>query len=167
VVALPGQGQALPLQKAASLVLLDDNFASIVRAVRLGRRIFDNLRKAMSFIVSVHIPIAGMSLLPVLLNWPLVLLPVHVVFLELIIDPACPFRSPDDVSQPAAEPMRAGCHPACGRLGQICSRGGGGPRCQLSHPGLGQPGSHFFQPVRVGLVYSTSMRSPGRWWPWR
>lgn len=76
-------------REAASLVLLDDNFASIVQAVRLGRRIFDNLRKAMSFIVSVHIPIAGMSLLPVFLNWPLVLLPVHVVFLELIIDPAC------------------------------------------------------------------------------
>jgi Ca2+-transporting ATPase len=55
----------------------------------MGRRIYDNLRKAMSFIVSVHIPIAGMSLIPVLLGWPLILLPVHVVFLELIIDPAC------------------------------------------------------------------------------
>jgi Ca2+-transporting ATPase len=68
---------------------LDDNFASIVAAVRMGRRIFDNLKKAMTFIFSVHIPIAGMSLIPVLLKWPLALLPVHIVFLELIIDPAC------------------------------------------------------------------------------
>lgn len=76
-------------REAAALVLLDDDFASIVRAVRMGRRIFDNLKKAMSYIFAIHIPIAGMSLLPVLLNWPLVLLPVHIVFLELIIDPAC------------------------------------------------------------------------------
>ena len=61
----------------------------IVRAVRLGRRIFDNLRKAMAYILAVHVPIAGLAVLPVLLGWPLLLLPVHVVFLELIIDPAC------------------------------------------------------------------------------
>jgi Ca2+-transporting ATPase len=70
-------------------VLLDDNFTSIVAAVRLGRRIFDNLKKAMAYIFSIHVPIAGLSLIPVLLNLPLVLLPVHIVFLELIIDPAC------------------------------------------------------------------------------
>ncbi|MGB9022893.1 MAG: cation-translocating P-type ATPase [Candidatus Bathyarchaeia archaeon] len=87
-VAMGGRGTDVARESAA-LVLLDDNFASIVQAVRMGRRIFDNLRKAMSFIVSVHIPIAGMSLIPVLLNWPLILFPVHVVFLELIIDPAC------------------------------------------------------------------------------
>ena len=87
-VAMGGRGTDVARESAA-LVLLDDNFASIVQAVRMGRRIFDNLRKAMSFIVSVHIPIAGMSLIPVLLGWPLILLPVHVVFLELIIDPAC------------------------------------------------------------------------------
>ena len=57
--------------------------------MRLGRRIFDNLKKAMAYILAVHVPIAGMSLLPVLFGWPLVLLPVHIVFLELIIDPAC------------------------------------------------------------------------------
>jgi Ca2+-transporting ATPase len=68
---------------------VDDNFASIVAAVRMGRRIFDNLKKAMAFIFSVHIPIAGLSLITVLLKWPLALLPVHVLFLELIIDPAC------------------------------------------------------------------------------
>ena len=77
-------------REASDLVLLDDDFSSIVAAVRLGRRIFDNLRKAMAYIVSVHIPIALASLLPVLLNWKeMILFPVHIVFLELIIDPAC------------------------------------------------------------------------------
>lgn len=87
-IAMGGRGTDVA-REASSLVLLDDNFTSIVEAVRLGRRIFDNLKKAMAYIFSVHIPIAGMSLIPVLLNLPLVLLPVHIVFLELIIDPAC------------------------------------------------------------------------------
>ena len=87
-IAMGGRGTDVARESAA-LVLLDDNFASIVAAVRTGRRIFDNLRKAMTFIFSVHIPIAGMSLLPVIFKWPLALLPVHIVFLELIIDPAC------------------------------------------------------------------------------
>jgi Ca2+-transporting ATPase len=69
--------------------LLDDSFSSIVEAIRLGRRIFDNLRKAMSFVFAVHMPIAGVALLPILARWPLVLMPVHIVFLELIVDPAC------------------------------------------------------------------------------
>jgi Ca2+-transporting ATPase len=77
-------------REASDLVLLDDDFSSIVAAVRMGRRIFDNLKKAMAYIVSVHIPIALASLLPVLLNWKeMILFPVHIVFLELIIDPAC------------------------------------------------------------------------------
>lgn len=76
-------------REAASLVLLDDDFNSIVSAVRMGRRIYDNLKKAMMYILSVHIPIAGLSLIPVLFKWPLILFPVHIVFLELIIDPAC------------------------------------------------------------------------------
>lgn len=71
------------------MVLLDDNFASIVRAVRLGRRIFDNMQKSMSYILAVHVPIAGMALLPVLLGFPAMLFPMHIAFLELIIDPAC------------------------------------------------------------------------------
>ena len=87
-IAMGGRGTDVARESAA-LVLLDDNFASIVSAVRMGRRIFDNLKKAMAFIFSVHIPIAGMSLIPVLLDWPLALLPVHILFLELIIDPAC------------------------------------------------------------------------------
>ncbi|MCC3456432.1 HAD-IC family P-type ATPase [Microcoleus sp. PH2017_08_TRC_O_A] len=76
-------------RESAALVLLDDDFSSIVQAVKLGRRIFDNLRKAMSYLIAIHIPIAGMSLIPVLFKLPLVLLPVHVAFLHLIIDPAC------------------------------------------------------------------------------
>ena len=76
-------------RESSALVLLDDNFASIVAAIRMGRRIYENLKKAMTFIFSVHIPIAGMSLIPVLFKMPLALLPMHIVFLELIIDPAC------------------------------------------------------------------------------
>jgi Ca2+-transporting ATPase len=76
-------------REAASLVLLNDDFSSIVTAVKLGRRIFTNLKKAMGYIFSVHLPIAGMSLLPILLNLPPILLPAHIAFLELIIDPAC------------------------------------------------------------------------------
>jgi Ca2+-transporting ATPase len=76
-------------REAAALVLLDDDFSSIVAAVRQGRRIFDNLKKAMAYLLAVHVPIAGLALIPTLLQWPLVFLPVHIVFLELIIDPAC------------------------------------------------------------------------------
>ncbi|MGO9413081.1 MAG: cation-translocating P-type ATPase [Spirochaetia bacterium] len=77
-------------REASDLVLLDDDFSSVVKAVRMGRRIFDNLRKAMAYVISVHIPIALASLLPVLLQWKeMILFPVHIVFLELVIDPAC------------------------------------------------------------------------------
>ncbi|HEY4956922.1 MAG TPA: HAD-IC family P-type ATPase, partial [Caldimonas sp.] len=87
-IAMGGRGTDVA-REAASLVLLQDDFAAIVRAVRLGRRIFDNLRKSMSYILAVHVPIAGMALLPVLLGWPALLYPMHIAFLELIIDPAC------------------------------------------------------------------------------
>jgi P-type Ca2+ transporter type 2C len=76
-------------RESSGLVLLDDNFSTIVEAVKTGRRVYDNLKKAMAYIVSVHIPIAGISFFPVLFGWPVVLYPVHIVFLELIIDPAC------------------------------------------------------------------------------
>lgn len=76
-------------REAASIVLLDDNFTSIVQGVRIGRRIYDNLQKAMSYIISVHIPIALLSLLPVMFKWPIVLIPAHIVFLEFVIDPSC------------------------------------------------------------------------------
>jgi Ca2+-transporting ATPase len=88
-VAMGGRGTDVA-REAASLVLLDDNFSSIVAAVRMGRRIFDNIKKAVAFILAVHVPIAGLSILPVFFaDWPLLLLPVHIVFLELVIDPSC------------------------------------------------------------------------------
>jgi len=75
-------------REASSLVLLDDNFASIVSAIRLGRKIFDNLQKAMSYIIAIHIPIIGLTLIPALFSaLPLILMPLHIVFMELIIDP--------------------------------------------------------------------------------
>ncbi len=77
-------------RETASLVLMDDNFASIVGAVKMGRRIFDNLQKALAYIFAIHVPVAGLSLIPVLFSdLPLILWPVHIVFLELIINPAC------------------------------------------------------------------------------
>jgi Ca2+-transporting ATPase len=76
-------------REAAALVLLEDDFGSIVLTVRLGRRIYENIRNAMRYIVSVHVPTAGMAFLPLVLGGPLFLYPVHVVFLEFVIDPAC------------------------------------------------------------------------------
>lgn len=88
-IAMGGRGTDVA-REAASLVLLDDDFSSIVGAIRLGRRIFDNIKKAIVFTVAVHVPIAGLSMLPVFFgDWPLLLLPIHIVFLELIIDPSC------------------------------------------------------------------------------
>jgi Ca2+-transporting ATPase len=87
-IAMGGRGTDVA-REAASLVLLDDNFATIVGAIRLGRRIFDNLHKAMAYILAVHVPIAGMALIPLLFGLPLVLSPAHIVFLELVINSAC------------------------------------------------------------------------------
>ncbi len=87
-IAMGGRGTDVA-RESASLVLLDDDFSSIVKAIKSGRRIFDNIKKAMAYILAIHVPIAGISLIPVLLEWPLIFFPVHVVLLELIIDPAC------------------------------------------------------------------------------
>jgi Ca2+-transporting ATPase len=76
-------------REASALVLLDDDFQSIVAAVRLGRRIYENIRNAMRYLLAVHVPIAGMSFLPLVFGWPAFLYPVHIVFLEFVIDPAC------------------------------------------------------------------------------
>lgn len=76
-------------REASGIVILDDDFSSIVSGVRSGRRIFDNIRKAMSYVFSIHFPIVGITLAALVFNWPLILLPAHIVFLELIIDPAC------------------------------------------------------------------------------
>ncbi len=107
-IAMGGRGTDVA-RESASLVLLDDDFSSIVAAVRLGRRIFDNIKKAIAFILAVHVPIAGLSMLPVFFaDWPLLLLPVHIVFLELIIDPACSliFEAEDAESNVMQRPSR-------------------------------------------------------------
>jgi len=87
-VAMGGRGTDVA-REASSIVLLDDDFSSIVRTIRLGRRIYDNLRKASVYIVAVHVPIAGLALLPLLFGLPFMLMPVHIAFLEMVIDPAC------------------------------------------------------------------------------
>jgi Ca2+-transporting ATPase len=87
-IAMGGRGTDVA-REASSLVLLDDDFGSIVQAMRQGRRIFDNLRKAMAFVFAVHVPIAGLSLLPLLVGLPAIFTPVHIAFLELLIDPTC------------------------------------------------------------------------------
>jgi Ca2+-transporting ATPase len=76
-------------RESAAIVLLEDDFGSIVNAVKIGRRIYANLQHAMSYLLAVHISIAGLSVIPVLLDMPLILLPVHIAFLHLIIEPAC------------------------------------------------------------------------------
>ena len=87
-IAMGGRGTDVA-REASALVLLDDDFGSIVAAMRMGRRIYDNLRKAMGFIVAVHIPIASLALLPLLTGMPLLLGPIHIAFMEMIIDPVC------------------------------------------------------------------------------
>jgi Ca2+-transporting ATPase len=76
-------------REASSLVLINDQFASIVDAIRLGRRVFSNLQTAMTYIIAIHIPVAGLALLPVFWGTPAILLPMHVALLQLMIDPVC------------------------------------------------------------------------------
>ena len=85
-VAMGGRGTDVA-REASAIVLLDDDFGSIVKTIRLGRRIYDNLQKAMTFIAAAHIPIAGLAFMPLLFGLPLMLLPVHIAFIEMIIDP--------------------------------------------------------------------------------
>lgn len=87
-VAMGGRGTDVA-REAASIVLLDDDFSSLVRTVRLGRRIYDNLRKVFGYILAVHVPIAGLALMPLALGWPVILGPIHIAFIEMIIDPVC------------------------------------------------------------------------------
>ncbi len=87
-VAMGGRGTDVA-REASSIVLLDDDFGSIVKAVRLGRRIYNNLRKAMGFIFAVHVPIAGLALLPLVFGLPIIFAPIHIAFLEMVIDPVC------------------------------------------------------------------------------
>jgi Ca2+-transporting ATPase len=97
-------------REAADMVLLDDDFSSIAEAIRLGRRVYDNIRKGTAYVMAIHVPIAGLALIPVAMGWPLVLLPIHIVFLELIIDPACSIafeaepEEPDVMKRPPRRP---------------------------------------------------------------
>lgn len=96
-------------REASALVLLDDNFTSIIHAIRSGRRIFDNLQKAMSYIIAIHIPIIGLVLMPAFFSWlPILLMPLHIVFLELIIDPVCAvaFESEQEEKKIMSRPPR-------------------------------------------------------------
>jgi Ca2+-transporting ATPase len=87
-IAMGGRGADVA-REASAIVLLDDDFGAIVKTLRLGRRIHDNLRKATGFIMSVHVPIAGMALLPLVTGLPIIFGPVHIAFLEMVIDPVC------------------------------------------------------------------------------
>jgi Ca2+-transporting ATPase len=87
-IAMGGRGTDVA-REASSIVVLDDDFGSIVKSIRLGRRIYDNLRKAMGFIFAVHVPIAGLALLPLLFGLPILFGPIHIAFLEMVIDPVC------------------------------------------------------------------------------
>jgi Ca2+-transporting ATPase len=101
-------------REAAGLVLLEDDFGSIVATVRLGRRIYENIRNAMRYLIAVHVPTAAMSFLPLAFGWPVLFFPVHIVFLEFIIDPACSIvfeaepaeeGAMDQPPRPPAEPL--------------------------------------------------------------
>ena len=76
-------------REASALVLLEDDFNSIVHTVQRGRAIYENIRNAMRYIIAVHVPTVGLSFLPLVFGWPVFLYPVHIVFLEFVIDPAC------------------------------------------------------------------------------
>ncbi len=107
-IAMGGRGSDVA-REASSIVLLDDDFGSIVKSVRLGRRIYDNLRKAIGFIFAVHVPIAGLSLLPLLFGLPILFGPMHIAFLEMVIDPVCSLvfeaeSEEDDVMRRAPRP---------------------------------------------------------------
>lgn len=106
-IAMGGRGTDVA-REASDIVLLDDDFNSVVKAVRLGRRIYDNLKKAVGFIFAVHIPIAGLAILPLLFGLPIILSPIHIAFLEMVIDPVCTlvFESEDEEPDIMKRPPR-------------------------------------------------------------
>ena len=106
-------------RESAALVITDDDIGSIAEGVRQGRGIFDNLRKAMAYIIAVHVSIFGMVLLPLFVpDWPLVLLPIQLALLELVIDPACSvvFEAEEHDPQLMNRPPRRIGAPIFGRL---------------------------------------------------
>ena len=95
-------------REASAIVLLEDDFDSIVKTIALGRRIYDNIQKAMAFIFAVHVPIAGLVLMPLLLGQPLLFGPIHIALLEMVIDPVCAmvFEAESDESDTMARKPR-------------------------------------------------------------
>ena len=87
-LAMGGRGTDVA-REAASIVLLDDDLTDLVAGIAMGRRVFDNLRKAAIYIAAVHIPICGLALVPLLIGIPPLLMPLHVVLIEMLIDPMC------------------------------------------------------------------------------
>ncbi|HEY1130184.1 MAG TPA: cation-translocating P-type ATPase [Roseateles sp.] len=100
-VAMGGRGTDVA-REAADLVLLNDDFGSLVTTIRYGRRVFANLRKAIVFVLAAHLPIIGLALAPLLMGWPLILMPAHILFLQLIIDPACSIVFEAEALEPGA-----------------------------------------------------------------
>ena len=76
-------------REASAIVLVEDDFGAIVASIRVGRRIYDNIRKALGFIIGVHVPIGGLAILPLLLGMPIILGPLQIALLEMVIDPVC------------------------------------------------------------------------------
>ena len=162
-IAMGGRGTDVA-REAAAIVLLDDDFGSIVKAVRMGRRIYDNLRKAMGFIVAVHIPVAGLALLPLLTGMPLLLGPIHIAFLEMIIDPVCSlaFEAESDERDVMGRPPRRADAPLFSRwlVGWAAVQGvavlvaAGGLTLYLWHGGMsdGQLRSAAFLALVLGIA---------------
>jgi len=113
-IAMGGERGTDVAREAAAIVLLDDNFVTIVHAIRLGRAVYDNLGRAIRYIVSVHVPLTGMALLPLLAGLPPVLTPLQVVLLQLVVDPACSVVLEREA--PASDIMRRAPRPASARL---------------------------------------------------
>ena len=145
-IAMGARGTDVARQ-AADLVLVDDNFASIVRGIRAGRRVFDNLQKSMQYIFAIHIPIAGMTLIPLIMGWTPVMLPMHIALLELVIDPMCAlaFENEPADEQVMHRPPRAIDSPLLSPQGWMLATGQG--LCILA---------------AVGLTYAMTQAS----WPW-
>lgn len=99
-IAMGGRGTDVA-REAAALVLLDDNFTSIVDAIRQGRRIYDNIQKAFSYIIAIHLPIIGLTFVPLVAGMPPIFGPLHLAFLEFIIDPVCSIVFEAEASEPS------------------------------------------------------------------
>jgi Ca2+-transporting ATPase len=87
-------------REAADIVLLEEDFGHIIEGIRLGRRVFDNLRKVIIYIAAVHVPIAGLGFLPVVFGMPIAIWPLHVVVLEMVVDSMSSLAFEDTPAEP-------------------------------------------------------------------